>query len=89
MKTEYILTELSGESEIIGVVFIRPIFDHTVNAMIQAISAHFDVDEDQVKIENVNILSKGIPVWESENFEVSLGDDIDDVVVKVSHVYVY
>lgn len=90
LKTAFLLTEMSDtETPIIGVVTEKPTFDLVLEAMNTAIADHFDVDVDDVTIINGDSLERGIPVWESDSFDVVLGVDIADAVIEVRSIYLY
>ena len=90
LKTAFLLTEMSDtETPIIGVVTEKATFDLVLEAMNTAIADHFDVDVDDVEIINGSSLEHGIPVWESDSFDVVLGVDIADAVIEVRSIYVY
>jgi len=88
MKTAFLLTEFTGENEVIGIVFPKGTIEETLTSLKQALSDHFDVDEDTVEVVNGESLANGIPVWSSDRFEVSLGDD-DVEVITIQSVYIY
>ena len=90
LKTAFLLTEMSDtETPIIGVVTEKVTFDLTLEAMNTAIADHFDVDVNDVEIVNGASLERGIPVWDSDTFDVVLGVDIADVVIEVRSIYIY
>ena len=89
MKTAFLITEVSDtETPIIGVLFPKEIIEATIVALNDALADHFDVDSDLIFVHKVDSLKSGIPVWESEQFEVDLGGG-DVAVIEIRSIYVY
>jgi hypothetical protein len=88
MKTAFLVTEFTGENEVVGVVFPKDTIEETLTGLKTALSEHFDVDVDTVEVVNGESLAKGIPVWSSDRFEVNLGDDSTEAI-NIQSVYIY
>jgi len=80
MKTAFLVTEFTGENEVIGIIFPKDTIEETLTSLKTALSEHFDVDVDTVDVVNGESLAKGIPMWSSDRFEVNLGDDSTEVI---------
>jgi hypothetical protein len=89
MKTAFLITEMSDtETPIVGVLFPKSDPDITIDALKIALADHFDVDSDLIFVHKIDSLKRGIPVWESETFEVDLGGG-DEAVIQIRSIYVY
>jgi hypothetical protein len=89
MKTAFLITEMSDtETPIVGVLFPKQSIEATILALNDALADHFDVDSDLIFVNKADSLQKGIPVWESETFEVDLGGG-EEAVIEIRSIYVY
>jgi hypothetical protein len=89
MQTAFLITEVSDtETPFIGVLFLKDTVDETIDRLNDAISDHFDVAVEAVFVHNAASLQRGIPVWESEKFDVDLGGG-DEAVIEIRSIYVY
>jgi hypothetical protein len=89
MRTAFLVTEFTGENEVVGIVFPKDTIEETLTSVKQALADHFDVDVDTVDVVNGESLAKGIKPWDNERFEVNFGDDDDTQVITVQSVYIY
>jgi hypothetical protein len=80
MKTAFLVTEFTGENEVVGIVFPKDTIEDTLTSLKTALSEHFDVDVDTVDVLNGESLADGLGVWCSDRFEVNLGDDSTEVI---------
>jgi hypothetical protein len=89
VKTAFLITEKSDtETPIVGVLSLKSDPDITIDALKIALADHFDVDSDLIFVHKVDSLKSGIPVWESEQFEVDLGGG-EEAVIEIRSIYVY